>query len=149
MQLQGLFGDKMRVICECYNVFILYNCLSQIRPFPPYKHVPTSHLSSTGYNWVLIQALVFCYTICTFAAAADSKSAPYGFLTIWSMMITLALSAGGTMVLRRVDYRTCVFIAVSRRPAFHQTPETQSAAPSPPFPTLSPLQPTGTSRWAS
>ena len=67
-----------------------------------------SRFLSPGYNWVLIQALVFCYTICTFAAAADSKSAPYGFLAIWSMMITLALSAGGTMVLRRVDYRTCV-----------------------------------------
>jgi len=55
---------------------------------------------------VLIQVLVFCYTICTFAAAADSLSKAYGFLVIWSTMITLALSAGGTMVLRRVDYRT-------------------------------------------
>jgi len=33
-------------------------------------------------------------------------SKAYGFLVIWSTMITLALSAGGTMVLRRVDYRT-------------------------------------------
>ena len=48
----------------------------------------------------------FCYTICTFAAAAGSTSQAYGFLVIWSMMLTLALAAAGTMVLRRPDYRT-------------------------------------------
>ena len=48
----------------------------------------------------------FCYTICTFAAAAGSTSQAYGFLVIWSMMMTLAFSAAGTAVLRRPDYRT-------------------------------------------
>jgi hypothetical protein len=89
---------------------ILHSSLIKFGRFSDFYSLSPFHsrFLSTGYNWVLIQALVFCYTICTFAAAADSKSAPYGFLAIWSMMITLALSAGGTMVLRRVDYRTCV-----------------------------------------
>jgi len=44
--------------------------------------------------------------ICACAAAADSNSKGYGFLTVWSFLLTLALSGGGTLVVRRVEYRT-------------------------------------------
>lgn len=44
--------------------------------------------------------------ICACAAAADSNSKAYGFLTVWSFLLTMVLSAGGTLVVRRVEYRT-------------------------------------------
>jgi len=50
--------------------------------------------------------LVFCYVICAFAAAVESSSKGYGFVAIWSMLVTLAFSAGGTLILRRLEYRT-------------------------------------------
>jgi len=72
-----------------------------------FKENESSHsFSSFRYNWVAVQLLSFCYAICCFAGAAQSDSKGYGFLAVWSMLMVLAYSAGGTLILRRLDYRT-------------------------------------------
>ena len=45
---------------------------------------------------------VFCFTISAFAGAVAGKSGPYGFLAIWDMLLLIALSVGGTLILRKV-----------------------------------------------
>lgn len=58
------------------------------------------------YTWISILVLTFAYTICAFAAAAMSDSKAYGFFVIWNMLLLLAYTGGGTLILRRVPLRT-------------------------------------------
>jgi hypothetical protein len=55
---------------------------------------------------VIIQVTLFCFMVSACKAAADSLSKGYGFTAVWSFLLATALSAGGTLVLRRIDYRT-------------------------------------------
>lgn len=46
---------------------------------------------------------VFCFTISSFAGAVVAHSGSYGFLAIWDMLLLVAFSVGGTMILRNVS----------------------------------------------
>lgn len=58
------------------------------------------------YNWVAIQLLVFCYVISAIAAAAGSSSKAYGFVVVWTALLGIGYSVGGTLILRKINYRT-------------------------------------------
>ena len=58
------------------------------------------------YNWMVILAWVFCFTISAFAGAVEQKSGWYGFVAVWDMLLLIAYSVGGTMIIRNVSARS-------------------------------------------
>jgi len=59
------------------------------------------------YAWVLCLIFVFAFCICAIAMAANNDAAgeyhskSHGFAVIWSMLLVILLSVGGTLVMQR------------------------------------------------
>jgi len=66
----------------------------------------TAHLRRSPrsrYNFLAICVLSFCYVICAIAGAANSSSKTYSFVVIWTMLLMLAYTIGGGLVVRYVS----------------------------------------------
>lgn len=63
---------------------------------------PSSFLVLPRYNWIAILVLSVCFVICAIAGAAQSVNSDYSFIVIWTMLLLIAYTAGGTLVVRNV-----------------------------------------------
>lgn len=66
----------------------------------------TSHLyercAVCRYNWIIICVLTLSFTISAIASAANALSSAYKFVVIWNMLLLIAYSVVGTLILRKV-----------------------------------------------
>lgn len=60
------------------------------------------------YNWILILLLIICFVVSAFASAATSASSTFSFVVIWNALLLIGFSVWGTMVLRKMAWRTPV-----------------------------------------